>query len=71
MKLRQKEVPFIGHVASKEGLKPDPTKVSAILEMPAPTDRAGVVRFKGFVQYLAKFLPRLTGRKNGFAQIYQ
>ena len=60
MKLRQKEVPFIGHVASKEGLKPDPAKVRAILEMPAPTDRAGVVRFLGFVQYLAKFLPRLS-----------
>ena len=60
LKLRQPEVPFIGHIASKDGLKPDPAKVKAILEMPAPEDRAGVMRFLGFVQYLAKFLPHLS-----------
>ena len=58
--LRQREVRFIGHVASGEGLKIDPAKVKAVLEMPDPTDAAAVMRALGMVQYLAKFLPHLS-----------
>ena len=58
--LRQTSVPFIGHVATDEGLKPDQAKVKAIADMPAPTDVAGVHRFLGMVQYLSKFLPHLS-----------
>ena len=60
IQLRQTEVPFIGHVATPHGLKPSPSKVKAIKEMPAPTDVTGVRRFLGMVQYLAKFLPKLA-----------
>ena len=60
LKLQQMEVPFIGHLATPEGLKPSPQKVKAITEMPAPVDVAGVRRFLGMVQYLSKFLPRLA-----------
>ena len=59
-KLRQPEVPFIDHVATAEGLSVDPNKVRAILEMPSPTDVAGVQRLLGMTQYLAKFLPHLS-----------
>ena len=31
-----KEVPFRGHLLTTEGLKPDPEKVKAIVEMPRP-----------------------------------
>ena len=58
--LRQKEVPFIGHIATDEGLRVDPAKVRAITEMPAPTDKAGVQRLLGLAQYLSKFLPHLS-----------
>ena len=37
--LTQTEAAFIGHVASGDGLRVDPAKVKAVLEMPAPTDR--------------------------------
>ncbi len=60
LKLRQTEVPFIGHVATAEGLLVDPHKVRAIEEMPPPTDVAGVRRVLGFTQYLSKFLPHLA-----------
>ena len=33
-----KEVPFHGHLLTTEGLKPDPEKVRAIVEMPHPKD---------------------------------
>ena len=38
-KLGLTEVPFIGHVISRDGLKPDPEKVRAVAEMPLPTDK--------------------------------
>ena len=31
-----REVPFIGHVLSSEGLKPDPAKIEAIIKMDKP-----------------------------------
>lgn len=60
LNLRQKEVPFIGHIATDKGLRVDPAKVRAISEMPAPTDKAGVQRLLGLAQYLSKFLPNLS-----------
>ena len=60
LNLRQTEVPFIGHVATDQGLRVDPAKVRAIIEMPAPTDKAGVQRLLGLAQHLSKFLPRLS-----------
>ena len=60
IKLRSKEVSFMGHVISEKGLKPDPEKLKAVLEMPTPTDVASVRRFIGFTNYLSKFLPGLS-----------
>ena len=58
--LRESEVPFIGHITTSKGLCIDPAKVKAIQKMPAPTDKAGVQRVLGMVQYLSKFLPNLA-----------
>ena len=60
LKLRMQEVPFIGHIASSEGLRVDPYKVQAIMKMPPPTDVAAVQRLLGLAQYLSKFLPHLS-----------
>ena len=51
---------FIGHVISKDGLKPDPDKVAAIKNMPKPTSKSEVPTLLGFVNYLSKFLPKLS-----------
>ena len=60
LRLRQKEVPFIGHRVSDQGLQVAPDKVKAILSMPEPEDVMGVRHLLGIVQYLAKFLPHLS-----------
>ena len=60
LQLRMKEVPFIGHVATGEGLCADPSKVRAIREMPPPENVADVQRVLGLSQYLSKFLSRLS-----------
>jgi hypothetical protein len=61
VKLCCNEVTFMGHLLTDEGLKPDPDKVRAILEMPEPTDVTAVRRLIGFVNYLQRFLPNLSG----------
>lgn len=60
LKLRQQEVPFIGHIATAEGLCVDPHKVRAIQDMPPPQDVTAVQRILGLAQYLSKFLPHLS-----------
>ena len=60
VKLREAEVKFMGHVISKDGSKPDPEKVSAIKNMPKPRSKPEVLTLLGFVNYLSKFLPKLS-----------
>ena len=52
-RLRMSEVPSMGHLLTTDGVKPDPKKVRTVAEMPAPTDKKGVQRLLGFVNYLA------------------
>ena len=54
------DVQFIGHRLTKEGLKPDPAKLKAILNMKKPDDVAAVQRLMGMVKYLSKFLSDLS-----------
>ena len=60
MQLRKQEVPYIGHVLTSDGLKPDPNKVKAIVEMPTPADKQSLQRLLGMITYLSKFLPNLS-----------
>ena len=60
LKLRQSEVLFIGHIMTDKGLRVDPAKFRAFVEMPTPTDKAVVQRHLGVAQYLDKFLPHLS-----------
>uniref|UniRef100_A0A803T7I9 Gypsy retrotransposon integrase-like protein 1 n=1 Tax=Anolis carolinensis TaxID=28377 RepID=A0A803T7I9_ANOCA len=51
------EVDFLGYRISPLGLSMDPTKVSAVLEWRAPTNKKEVQRFLGFANYYRKFIP--------------
>lgn len=60
LQLRRPSTTFMGHELTKDGLKPDRRKIAAMVDMPAPTDRQGVMRLLGMVTYLAKFLPNFS-----------
>ena len=60
MKLRQQEVKYMGHMFTADGLRADPDKIQAVLNMPAPEDRKGVQRILGLVNYLQRFAPNLA-----------
>jgi len=60
MNLKKQQVKFMGHVITKDGLKPDPDKVKAVKNMPKPTCKQEALSLLGFINYLAKFLPKLS-----------
>ncbi|XP_058828544.1 uncharacterized protein LOC131688354 [Topomyia yanbarensis] len=41
----QPQIKYVGHLLDRNGLRPDPSKVQAINEMPPPTDVSGVRSF--------------------------
>ena len=59
-KIRQSEVSYVGHLLTADGVRADPEKVRAVIEMEQPKDISEVQRFLGFIQYLSKFLPSLS-----------
>ena len=60
IRFRLQEVPFIGHMLTADGLAPSPEKIKAILEMLTPTDVPSLQRFLGMVNYVSKFVPKLS-----------
>ena len=60
LKLKCTEFPYLGHLVTKEGLKPDPDKIKDVQEMLRPENIKAVRRICGFVNYLAKFMLKLS-----------
>ena len=58
----QPSIKFLGQIVNKDGIKPDPTKVQTIREMPAATNISEVRRFMGMVNQLGKFCPQLANK---------
>lgn len=56
----QKEVAFLGHVVTPEGVKPNPDKISAIQNWPLPKDETELRGFLGVVGYYRKFIKDLA-----------
>ena len=53
-------VEFLGHVIDAQGIKPDPNKVSAIVQFATQTNVSDIGRFLGMVNQLSKFSPNLA-----------
>ena len=54
------KITYLGHLLTADGVKPDPRKVSAICDMPAPKNKSELQYFLGMVTHLGKFLPNLS-----------
>jgi hypothetical protein len=55
-----KEVPFLGHVVSPEGIVVDPDKVKEVLEWKPPTTVSEVRSFLGLASYYRRFIPNFS-----------
>ncbi|GFS12730.1 Pol polyprotein [Elysia marginata] len=60
MQLRQKVVTYMGRKIGADGVKPDPKKVQAIVDMPAPVDKTGIQRILGMLNFLSPFIPNMS-----------
>lgn len=54
------EVNYVGHIFSKDGLKPDDEKIRAILEMKKPENREQLESFLGMLTYLSRYIPNVS-----------
>lgn len=51
------ETAFLGHIISKDGVKPNPDKIEAIKKYPIPKTPTEIKRFLGLLGYYRKFIP--------------
>jgi len=57
---KKEEITFLGHIINSRGVKPDPSKVEAIVNLREPENVAELRRYLGMVQYLSRYLPHLS-----------
>ena len=55
-KFAMEEVSYLGFKITKDGLKPDPSKTEAIVNLPAPQNKGDVLRFLGMIGYYRRFI---------------
>lgn len=55
-------VPYLGHIFSKEGMRPDPSKIHVIQDWPTPCNANEIQRFLGLASYYRRYI-------KGFANI--
>jgi hypothetical protein len=54
------EIEYLGHMLTKDGIKPDPTKIESIIKMEQPKNVKELQRLLGMITYVAKFIPSLS-----------
>ena len=59
-KFKHKEIKFVGHIITPDGIKADPDKVAAIINMEAPHDKSSLQRFIGMVNFLSPYCKNIS-----------
>ena len=54
----QTELPYLGHIVSKDGIKVDPKKIQAVADWPQPTDLTEIQQFLGLTNFFCKYIQR-------------
>ena len=57
---RKTQLKFLGHIVDQDGIRADPDKTKAIIEMEIPTNISELRRFMGMVNHLGKFSSQLA-----------
>lgn len=62
----EKSVPYLGHILSNGKVFPNPEKVRAIVDAPAPTNLQQLQSYLGLLNYYNRFLPNLSSYLKDF-----
>ena len=54
------EVTYLGHVISKDGVRPDPKKLDAVRHFPRPKTPKNIKQFLGLAGYYRRFIPSFS-----------
>ncbi len=63
------KVKFLGQIIDGENIRPDPERVNALVNFPAPRDVSEVRRFSGLVNQLSKFIPNLASKTKSIREL--
>ena len=53
----KKEVVYLGHIISKQGVRADPRKTQAVSDFPRPINAKNIKQFLGLAGYYRRFIP--------------
>ena len=56
----QTELPYLGHIVSKDGIKVDPKKIQAVADWPQPTNLTEIQQFLGLTNFFCKYIQGYT-----------
>jgi transposase InsO family protein len=55
-----KEIVFVGHLVSADGIRPDPSKIEVVRQWQSPVNTREVREFVGLCSYYRKFIPQFA-----------
>ncbi|XP_046141954.1 uncharacterized protein LOC123987841 [Osmia bicornis bicornis] len=58
--LLKKEVAYLGHIITEDGVKPDPKKIEAVKEFPVPKTVKNIRQFLGLCGYYRRFIKNFS-----------
>ncbi|CAM1325938.1 Uncharacterised protein r2_g3487 [Pycnogonum litorale] len=70
-RIKTDEVTFFGNIYSRKGVRPDPMKVQAIVDLQSPQNVTELQSFLGMVTYLAPYIPNISEKSTALRQLWR
>ena len=56
----RREITYLGHIITREGVKPDPRKIEAVKNFPISRTKKNIKQFLGLIGYYRRFIPEFA-----------
>lgn len=66
-----REVMYLGHIITEDGVKPDPKKVDSVLNFPVPKNTKDIKSFLGLAGYYRRFIPNFSSITQNLTRLLQ
>ena len=70
-KLFETSISYLGHYVSKEGIRPDPSKLKIIEEWAEPKDTAQLRSWYGTIAYHRRFIKSFSKRASAITELFK